>query len=53
LDETCPKLTADAVVRALNAKTWQAKVFQDSLVITKFTPAQLEEYENKIVEWLK
>jgi predicted alpha/beta-fold hydrolase len=52
LDEACPKPATDAIAKAFNAETWEAKGFKHGLGESTYTPVQLEEYQNKLVEWL-
>lgn len=53
LDEACPKSSTDPYIDAFKAVHWEAKGFVHGLGKSKFTEQQLEEYQNKIAEWLK
>ncbi len=52
LDEDCPKASTTPIAEAFNAETWEAKGFVHGLGRSTFTDEQLEEYQDKIVEWL-
>lgn len=51
-DEACPKSSTDPYIKAFGAETWEAKGFKHGLGTSTFTPEQLEEYQDKIAEWL-
>jgi len=51
-DEACPKSSTDPYIKAFGAEHWEAKGFVHGLGKSKFTEEQLEEYQNKIAEWL-
>ncbi len=53
LDEACPKSSTDPYIEAFKAVHWEVKGFVHGLGKSKFTEQQLEEYQNKIAEWLK
>ena len=51
-DESCPKASTDPFISAFNAETWEAKNFVHSFGESNTSPEQIEEYQNKIAEWL-
>lgn len=51
-DGACPKSSTDPYIKAFNAESWEAKGFVHGLGKSNFTEEQLEEYQNKIAEWL-
>ncbi|HMS50058.1 MAG TPA: alpha/beta fold hydrolase [Candidatus Saccharibacteria bacterium] len=53
LDEACPKTSTDPYIKAFKAESWEAKGFVHGLGKSEFTQQQLEEYQNKIAEWLE
>ena len=52
LDEACPKSSTDPYIKAFKAENWEAKGFVHGFGKSKITEKQLEEYQNKIAEWL-
>ena len=52
-DDSCPKPSTDAFAKAFRADTWEAKGFKHGVGESNPTSEQLEEYQNKIAEWLK
>ncbi len=52
-DEACPKSSTDPYIKAFNAETWEAKGFVHGMAKSTFTEQQLEEYQDKIADWLK
>ncbi|HMS23624.1 MAG TPA: alpha/beta fold hydrolase [Candidatus Saccharibacteria bacterium] len=52
LDEACPKSSTDPYIKVFGAEAWEAKGFVHGLAKSKFTQAQLEEYQDKIAGWL-
>lgn len=52
LDNVCPKTSTDPFIAAFNAETWEAKGFVHGFGKSNATAEQLEEYQNKIAEWL-
>ncbi len=52
LDEACPKSSTDPYIKAFDAEHWEAKGFVHGLGESTFTEQQLEEYQNKIAEWM-
>jgi acetyl esterase/lipase len=53
LDESCPKTSTTPIAEAFSAKTWEAKGLKHALSQSTFTKEQIEEYQNKIAEWLR
>ncbi len=51
-DEACPKTSTDPYIHAFRAQHWEAKGFKHGLGQSTFTDEQLEEYQNKIADWL-
>ncbi len=51
-DEVCPKTSTDPFISAFSAETWEAKGFVHGYGKSNVSTEQLEEYQNKIVEWL-
>jgi esterase/lipase len=51
-DESCPKASTDSFISAFNAETWEAKGFVHGFGKSNASPEQIEEYQNKIAEWL-
>lgn len=52
LDDVCPKSSTTPIAEAFSAETWEAKGFAHSLAKSNYTPSQLEQYQDKIAEWL-
>lgn len=52
LDEACPKSSTDPFIKAFKAESWEAKGMMHGIDKSKITKQQLEEYQNKIAEWL-
>jgi uncharacterized protein len=52
LDEDCPKSSTTPIAEAFGAETWEAKGFVHGLGQCKYTEEQLQEYQNKIADWL-
>lgn len=52
LDEDCPKSSTTPITEAFKAETWEAKGFVHGLGKSNYTEEQLEEYQNKIANWL-
>lgn len=52
LDEDCPKSSTTPIAEAFGAETWEAKGFVHGLGQSTYTEEQLEEYQNKIADWL-
>lgn len=51
-DESCPKASTDPFISAFKAETWEAKGFVHGFGKSNASTEQIEEYQNKIAEWL-
>lgn len=51
-DDSCPKTSTDPFISAFNAETWEAKGFVHGFGASNASSEQIEEYQNKIAEWL-
>ena len=52
LDEACPRPCTDPFAAAFKAEAWEAKGFMHGFGATKPSPQQMNEYQDKLGEWL-
>ena len=52
-DDVCPKSTTDAFIKSFDAESWEAKGFEHSFTGSEASSEAMEEYTDKIAEWLK
>lgn len=51
-DESCPKNTTDAFIRAFNAEHWEAKGLYHGFSKSNMTEEQSQEYYNVVSDWI-